>query len=116
MNSASFYLGGNFGTFDRNFSFFKEYIKKNESILFCLKPHPNLKRALINTGFLSYDQYENYMNELISFQNVFLYDEGSYIELFKHSDAMITDSVSFLSEYLPANKPLLFLESDWYAF
>ncbi|MDB2393907.1 hypothetical protein N9V99_00640, partial [bacterium] len=37
---------------------------------------------------------------------------ADYIDLFKLSSAMITDSGSFLAEYLPSKAPLLLLKSN----
>ncbi len=116
MNPSVFYLGAVFSTFDKNYIFFKNYIQQQKDILFCIKPHPNLVRALTSTGFMTKEKYDEYMADIMSFDNAFLFDGGSYVDYFIHSDAMITDSVSFLSEYLPSNKPLLFLENDWHAF
>ena len=55
-----------------------------------------------------YDDYINSWNSLVNAEAVF---DGNYIDIFKQSDAMITDSVSFLAEYQFTGKPLLLLES-----
>ena len=36
-------------------------------------------------------------------------NESDYFEIFKNSDALITDCGSFLAEYLPTKKPILHL-------
>jgi CDP-glycerol glycerophosphotransferase (TagB/SpsB family) len=41
-----------------------------------------------------------------------LYESGDYFKLFAGSTALITDSGSFLAEYLPTQKPVLVLESE----
>ena len=55
-----------------------------------------------------YDEYINSWNSLDNAEAIF---DGNYIDIFKQSDAMITDSVSFLAEYQFTGKPLLLLES-----
>ena len=41
-----------------------------------------------------------------------VYDQGDYFGIFKNSDALITDSSSFLSEYLPTKMPVIHLISE----
>ena len=54
------------------------------------------------------DNYYSRWNKLSNGQ----LENGPYIDLFSHSDAMITDSASFIAEYLYFNKPLCFTMKD----
>jgi len=101
----------NFGTFDTNFSEFLDYIKSNPQIDFVFKPHPNLRYATekLDLGF-SGEGFLGYVDQLNELSNVEVNFHGDYFKLFANSSAMVTDSVSFLAEYLPTSKPLLFLD------
>lgn len=77
---------------------------------FLYKPHPTLAHALEQTSFMSGASYATYLEMLRSRPNVRLWLHGDYAALFANSSAMITDSVSFLAEYLLADRPLLFLD------
>jgi hypothetical protein len=77
---------------------------------FLYKPHPNLPHALEKTGYMNRDNYKIYIQMLESNSNVRIWNHGDNIRLFQQSSGMITDSVSFLAEYLPSGQPLLFLD------
>ena len=81
-----------------------------DQVDFLFKPHPNLKYALKTTGFMSAESYQFYMDSLASKPNVQVWTQGNNIDLFQRSSAMITDSISFLAEYLPSGKPMAFSE------
>ena len=100
-----------YSTFHMNIWFWKYLILKYEDeVSFVFKPHPNLRWKSVQTGlFKSYEEYDAYIDWWNSRPNGKVVQDSSYLELFKTSDAMIMDSVSFLGEYLYMNKPLLFL-------
>lgn len=74
-------------------------------IQFAFKPHPMLKEKLYKVWgksrtdeyYLRWDTMENGQLE-----------EGEFIDLFKLSDALILDSLSFVGEYTCTGKPLFF--------
>lgn len=70
------------------------------------KPHPALKSTL--TKIWGEERTEKYYQEWDKLENAQKV-EGRYIEIFKHSDAMIHDCGSFVFEYLYAHKPVMFL-------
>lgn len=99
-----------FGTFDKNYKFFLELARQNKNIEWVLKPHPKLFSFItIEKNFLTQEQVEDYIKSWNNLPNGQIYDKGDYFDLFRTSDAMITDSGSFRLEYLPTQKPLLFL-------
>ena len=101
-------------TFASNYLTIQELAKKysNETI-WIFKPHPQLKYKAIQAGiFRNNEEWEAYVNQWRDMKNAQVVEEGSYTEIFIHSDAMIMDSVSFLAEYLYTDKPLLFLIRD----
>lgn len=100
-------------TFEDNYRFFMELIKRTKNDVYWIyKPHPLLRdHCVVANIFESYDEYDAFLDELKQSGNVAIVDNGDYFEYFKSSDAMITDSVSFLAEYQFTGKPLLLLMS-----
>lgn len=102
-----------FSTFDKNYKFFYDYAKKHAEIEWVFKPHPQLRYASVHQrnedGDLNYKTMGEYFRLWRDLSNATVYEGGDYLNLFATSDAMITDSVSFLSEYLYVQKPGLFL-------
>jgi len=92
-------------------TFFFRLLKENKEIQIAFKPHPLLKEKLykdINWGKNKTNKYYANWNEFPNGQ----LEEGSYIDLFHFSNAMILDSASFIVEYLYFNKPILFTMKD----
>ena len=110
----SFYEGSilGYGTFGRNYLFFLEYAKNHPDIEFILKPHPCLKKEIVHNKFMTEEEMDNYFAQWESLDNVQICEQGDYFDMFRTSDLMITDSNSFLSEYLPTEKPLIHLISE----
>lgn len=108
----------NFSTFAANYKFMLELAEKYQSeTVWVFKPHPHLKYKAIQQGLFSDEKEWNaYEERWRNLKNGDVMSEGSYSELFRESDAMIDDSVSFLAEYLYVNRPLLFLRRKEQAF
>lgn len=100
----------NFGTFPEIFSGMLELMRSMQDLRFVFRPHPNLRHACASTGFMNAEQYDYYMDFMKGLGNVDIYSEGDNISLFCRSSAMITDSISFLAEYVPTGRPLLFMD------
>lgn len=100
-----------FSTFDENYMTIYEYAKSHpDTTSWIIKPHPLLKNRTVEVGlFNSEDEFEEYMKKWDRLPNAKAVREGTYIDIFKTSDGMILDSVSFLSEYQYVGKPLLLL-------
>lgn len=106
-----------FSTFSKNYREILEYAKNHPNTSWIYKPHPLLKQASVKNGLFKDEQeYECYVKEWENLSNARVVTEDSYIDIFKTSDAMILDSVSFLSEYLYVNKPILLLTRDTQTF
>lgn len=78
----------------------------SDIIQFAFKPHPVL-RTRLNIAW-GKNKTDDYYNKWATLSNTQL-EEGDYVGLFLHSDAMIHDSASFIVEYLYTNKPCMFL-------
>ena len=100
-------------TFEDNYLYFLELVKMfKDSVFWIYKPHPLLKAHCVQAGiFKNEDEYDEYVNSLKKTGCVHIAEQGDYFPLFMASDAMITDSVSFLAEYQFSSKPLLLLMS-----
>lgn len=98
--------GLRFSTFLETGQYILSMAKKYQyKIDWIFKPHPRLRYALVKNNFMTENEVDEYYKE---WQEIgILYDTGNYIDLFKKSDALITDSISFLAEYLPVNKPII---------
>ena len=75
------------------------------------KPHPILKEKLLFLDGWGPQRTENYYKFWQDSSNTIL-SEGTYVDLFMTSDAMIHDSSSFICEYLYTRKPVMFLSKN----
>lgn len=98
-----------YSTFKENGQFMLEYAQKHPEFKWVFKPHPMLKKAIIDNKFMTEAEVENYYK---SWENLgkACYD-GDYFDLFKQSKLMITDCCTFLMEYFVTGKPLIRLVS-----
>lgn len=78
-----------------------------DKIQLAFKPHPFLKQTLSRDDLWGIDKTNDYYNLWNKIDNCQLND-GEYMDLFIESDALIHDSGSFMVEYLPINKPVLY--------
>jgi len=101
-----------YANFLRDCRFMLELINQFEGkIQIAFKPHPLLKPTLYNHPDWGKDRTNAYYKTWQTIENGQL-EEGSYVDLFLTSDAMILDSSSFISEYCCTGKPGLFLVRD----
>jgi hypothetical protein len=100
-----------FSTFEYNHGFMLELAKKySDRIAWVFKPHPALKVKVMQKGlFKNAEEWNAYLDEWRNLPDAEVVEEGMYTQLFIDSDAMIFDSVSFMTEYIFADKPALFL-------
>jgi len=73
-----------------------------------IRPHPMLFDNLVRSGLMSEGEVLAYKARIAQAPNAQLLETGDYFSHFQTSDALITDGVSFLAEYLPTSKPLLY--------
>lgn len=100
------------GTFEQTGKFILNLAKKHKEIHWIFKPHVSFFPALVNDGIMSREEAENYRREWENLENATVSSNDCYYyELFMESDALITDSISFLAEYLPSKNPVIMLKS-----
>lgn len=81
----------------------KKFVDK---VQFSFKPHPMLRPKLEQVwGKERTLEYYLFWESGVNTQ----FDDGQYVDLFYTSDAMIFDSSSFITEYIYADKPSLFI-------
>ena len=81
-------------------------IKYEDNVQWAFKPHPLLRSKLYKLwGKEKTDSYYKRWSDMENCQ----IDEGEYMGLFKHSDAMIHDCGSFKLEYLYTDNPVMYL-------
>ena len=108
-----FKKGYNFSTFIENGEFMLEMRRKYENqVYFVFKPHPLLYNKLVRIWGKEktdayYASWRNAPNSHI--------EEGQYLDLFKHSDAMIHDCGAFMVEYLFTGNPVMYLINEKYS-
>lgn len=102
--------GLGFGVFDRMAMEMLSWARSQPDIEFVLKPHPALTQGLQQAKLMSEEQVREYFDAWSSLPNCAICD-GLYGELFDASDLMITDGISFLTEYPLFDKPLVYFES-----
>ena len=88
--------------------------KTKDKINWIFKPHPRLRYALTVNQIMTKQEIDDYYKQWQTLGT--FYDGGDYIPLFLQSNALITDCISFLGEYLPSRKPILHLIGPKYPF
>ena len=99
-------------TFLKNGKFILDFAKNHPETEWIIRPHPALKDRLLKHRYMSLKEIDNYFNEWENIGSISK-SEDNYYEQFITSDCLITDSISFLSEYLPTRKPVLHLRNSY---
>lgn len=101
-----------FGVFHKIYQNITDLAKERKDIKIIYKPHPFLRRALMEHQIMHKEEYDEWVKEFGSLENVEIYEGGDYFKVFGKSDAMLTDGLSFLLEYpIATGKPLIFFDS-----
>lgn len=101
------------GTFGINYKWFYTYAKEHPEISWVVRPHPRMEWGVLQYGvFASSSEYTSYLDAWDALPNASVVVGGDYYDIFETSDAMILDSLSFLTEYQYTGKPLLWLEAE----
>ena len=98
----------NLATFHLYHQQFFQLAKNHPHYNFVYKPHPLLANTVVAQKVMSAAQYQQYLDDWRHLPNGLVVTD-EYIDLFRHSDLLITDSGSFIGEWLPTKKPCLYL-------
>lgn len=103
----------NFSVFLNIYNNMLNWAKEDNSIEFVFSPHPALVTVL---EAISDETLKNSIDEFFiewnKLDNTYFYREGPYGHLFKASDILIMDGISWLLEYQLMKKPLIFIERE----
>lgn len=88
------------------------YFSQNQHLALILRPHPLFFSRMRNEGIFSEKQEREFRENIDNCTNVVLDENSDYHTSFHLSDALMTDAGSFLMEYLPTKKPILYLENS----
>ena len=97
-------------TFQHNGRFILDLAKNNPNTEWIFRPHPSFIDRVLKNNIMTNTEIEDYYKEWKAIGQVSA--DENYYEIFKSSDCLITDSISFLSEYAPTGKPVLHLRKD----
>ena len=96
-------------TFDKNGWEILEFAKNHPEFSWIFKPHPRFKFAVVANKIMTENEIKNYYNEWSKIG--IIHTDGNYFDIFKQARCMITDSISFLTEFLPTRQPVIHLRS-----
>ena len=96
-----------FSTFDWNGEAILSYAQTHPEFGWIFKPHPLLRRYLVESGFWTKEKTDAYYAAWERLGRV-CYD-GDYQNLFLESRILVTDCCSFLTEYGATGKPIIHL-------
>lgn len=96
-----------YSTFLDNGILLLEYAKKHSNLNWVFKPHPRLRRELVEREIWTQEEVDNYYAEWEKIGKTCY--TSDYIDLFLESRVMITDCGSFLTEYSCTGQPLIHL-------
>ena len=90
------------------YKYFLDLVKSNKGIELKIRPHPLLFNTLLSKNYLTSKQLYTYLNKIDDLENSSIDKNLDYFDLFKSSDMLISDNGSFLAEYLPTEKPIIY--------
>ncbi|WP_179381627.1 hypothetical protein [Jannaschia marina] len=100
------------GTFAWSGEAMLELARAHPDIDFLLRPHPLMETGLARAGLMDPAGWAAYRRGWAALPNGALSEGGGYMAAFRTSDALVTDSGSFLAEYLPTGCPVIRLERE----
>lgn len=91
--------------------FMLSYAKKHPEIPWCFTCHPTLLFNLVDKGFMSQEEIDDYVS---SWKEIAYCPgtDGNYFDLFRNSKMLISDCGSFRIEYYPTGKPYIYIVSN----
>lgn len=101
----------NVSTFRKNGEFILNLAKSYPETEWIIRPHPAFVNNVIENNIMTQNEIELYLEEWKKIGSI--YTGNDYYELFNDSDCIITDCISFLTEYLPTQKPIIHLRKDF---
>lgn len=95
-----------------NFFKYKDFLLKfaeeHSEIFLLIRPHPMMFQNFLNTGELSKNDYDLFINRVNDCQNAAFDTEKEYEATFWGTDLLITDFSSIIAEYAVTGKPFIY--------
>jgi CDP-Glycerol:Poly(glycerophosphate) glycerophosphotransferase len=95
-------------TFLRYGQHMRRLLQERDDWYLLFRPHPGLGPRLNEAGIMSHESFRNFFPS----DRSYLYDSYGYLDVFLWSDLLISDASSFLVEYAPSHKPVIYLHRD----
>jgi hypothetical protein len=102
----------NFGLFNQTYKVMLRLAHLHPEIDFVLRPHPFLFGTLTDRGVLTADELSDFIEDWNDLPNTCIHTDGEYASLFRATDILVTDGISFLGEYpLVTGRAGVFIEN-----
>jgi len=82
---------------------------RRDDFLLLLRPHPLFFRTMIERRLWTLEDEASFRQKIEDSANMALHESAEYDDAFSAADALMTDVGSFLLEFLPTIKPILYL-------
>ena len=99
---------GLWSTFDRNSEVIRDFVARDDGACLVFRPHPGLPIKLETDGIIGQDDLRHRFTSSRMIYN----DSVPYYGIFHWSNILITDASSFLIQYAPTKKPIIFLDNS----
>ncbi|MDR1401884.1 MAG: CDP-glycerol glycerophosphotransferase family protein [Puniceicoccales bacterium] len=97
-------------TFQQNGQFILNLAGMYPETTWIIRPHPHFDEEVVNCGVVTKQELADYWDEWEKYGTISR--QENFIDLFRTSDCLITDCISFLADYFPTGKPVFHLRSD----
>lgn len=97
-------------TFPKNGRFILDLAGMYPQTTWVFKPHPSFFANILDLKIMTRSDLDSYCDEWKNYGTI--HNCGNFCDLFRSSDCLITDSISFLADYFPTGNPVLHLRSD----
>jgi CDP-glycerol glycerophosphotransferase (TagB/SpsB family) len=97
-------------TFKANGQFILELAKTHPETEWIFRPHPLFIDRITKNSIMTLEEVKKYYKEWEEIGSISI--GGNYYEMFSSSDLLITDCISFLTEYAPTGKPVIHLRKN----
>ena len=104
-----------FATFPQVHQDILAWARQDDGVEIVLRPHHLTFSTLVGTGIMTAAALDEFLAGWNALPNTAIDREPGCAATFGASDLLLTDGVSFLAEYVPTGKPLLFLDSGRHA-
>lgn len=85
-----------------------DYFRKRQELFLIFRPHPFLNARLLSKGLMDEIGLQTFYDKLVQQDNIWVDTDKNCGIAFKASSALISDTSSFLLEYIPTGKPIIY--------